>query len=88
MEIYVGNLTHTMTASQVEELFSVFGRVRNVRIITDHYTRQSKNFGYVNMPIHEDGCNALAALDGQQVNDRALVVKEARSRDQRQGCGW
>jgi len=88
MEIYVGNLTHTMTARQVEELFAAYGRVRTVRIVTDHFTRQSKNFGYVVMAMREDGRNALAALHGRNVNDRLLVVKEARHRDERMGSGW
>ena len=88
MKLYVGNLIYTMTDSELGALFSSHGSVVSARIINDYFTRQSKCFGYVKMLNREDGCKALKTLHGKRVNDRLLVVKEARPRDERQGHGW
>ncbi len=88
MKLYVGNLIYTMTNSELGALFSSHGPVVSASIINDHFTRQSKCFGYVKMMNREDGQNAIAILNGKKINNRLLVVKEARPRDQRQGHGW
>ncbi len=88
MKLYVGNLAYNMIESDLNKLFSSYGPVERVRIIKDHYTRQSKNFGYVVMKTREGGCRAMENLDSMRLNDRDLVVKEARPRDERMGLGW
>ncbi len=88
MELYVGNLIYTMTDSDLRTLFSSHGSVVSARIINDHFTRQSKCFGYVEMLNRDDGHQALKTLDGKNINNRPLVVKEARPRGERQGNGW
>ena len=88
MELYVGNLIYTMTDSDLRTLFSSHGSVVTARIINDHFTRQSKCFGYVEMLNRKDGNQALKTLHGKTINNRLLVVKEARPRDERQGLGW
>jgi len=87
LKLYVGNLCHSVTEAKLTELFSCFGVVKRAFIIKDHHTRQSKNFGYIEMSSG-DGHDALAGMDGQAVNQRLLVVKEARPRDERLGLGW
>ncbi len=88
MELYVGNLIYTMTDSELRTLFSTHGSVVSARIINDHFTRQSKCFGYVEMLHRKDGHQAMKKLDGTNINNRLLIVKEARSRGERQGQGW
>ncbi len=88
MKLYVGNLTHTMTEPDLKELFSCHGLVTKAQIITDHFTRQSKCFGYVEMLSSKEATAALEMLHGKAVNERSLVVKQARSRDERQGRPW
>lgn len=88
MELYVGNLVYTMTESDLRKLFADFGSVQSVRIITDFHTRQSKGFGYIQMPNPEEGVKAINSLNGSFFNERHLVVKAARPRDERRGCGW
>ncbi len=88
MKLYVGNFTHTMTETELKKLFSSHGFVKSVRIITDHFTRQSKCFGYVEMQNKKDASKAVEMLHGKSVNKRLLVVKEARSRDEREGRPW
>jgi RNA recognition motif-containing protein len=88
MELYVGNLIYTMTDSELKTLFSSHGSVVSARIINDHFTRQSKCFGYVEMLNRKDGNQAMETLHGKTINNRLIVVKEARSRHERQGQGW
>lgn len=88
MKLYVGNLTYSMTELELEELFSSHGLVKSVNIITDHFTRQSKCFGYVEMHCKKEAANALEKLHGQPFNQQVLVVRKARSRDERQGQRW
>lgn len=88
MKLYVGNLIYTMTDFELEALFSAHGSVVSVNIINDHFTRQSKCFGYVKMLNRADGHDAITTLHGKNINNRPLVVKEARPRDEREGQGW
>lgn len=88
MKIYVGNLLYTMTAPELKKLFSIHGLVKSAHIVTDHFTRQSKCFGYVEMSCKKDAKGAVAMLHGKTVNKRLLVVKKARSREERQGQPW
>ncbi|MFH1217108.1 MAG: RNA-binding protein [Pseudomonadota bacterium] len=89
MKIYVGNLTPTMSELELKKLFFNHGIiVEYVQIITDHFTRQSKCFGYVKMKCEDDVTKALNIFHGKMVNKLLLVAKKARSRDERQGRPW
>lgn len=88
MKLYVGNLVYNMTESDLKDLFSPYGMVVCVNIITDHYTRHSKCFGYVTMATQGESNKAVASLNGRKINKRSLVVKQARPRDERFGHGW
>ena len=88
MRLYVGNLEHSVTDSELKKLFCAFGKVAKARVVTDHYTRQSKGFGYVVMAESESGDHAIAVMNGTLLRDRPLVVNEARPRDKRLGHGW
>jgi len=88
LKLYVGNLCHLVTEKELTKLFSWYGVVKFVHIVKDHHTRQSKNFAYIIMPCANEGHNALAGMDGHIINQRPMVVKEARPRDKRHGLGW
>ena len=77
MKLYVGNLIYNMTEAELFEMFTPYGKVLSAQIITDQYTRQSKNMGYVKMSARENGKRAIAALNDKFVNMRYLVVREA-----------
>ena len=76
MKMYVGNLIYNMTEKELKNLFSPYGEVLSSHIITDQYTRQSKNMGYIEMAVMEEGKKALKALNGQKINNRFLVVRK------------
>jgi RNA recognition motif-containing protein len=76
VKIYIGNLIYNMTEAELGKMFTPFGKVLNTHIITDQYTRQSKNMGYVEMSVKEQGKRAIIALNGKKVHNRELVVRE------------
>ena len=77
MKMYVGNLIYNMTEKELKSLFTPFGEVISSRIITDQYTRQSKNMGYVKMAVKEEGKRAVKELNGKKINDRRIIVRKA-----------
>jgi RNA recognition motif-containing protein len=83
MNIYLGNIDFKVREEQLAEIFSQYGEVSSVKIITDKFTKRSKGFGFVEMPNDEEGRAAVAALNGADVNSRAISVAEARPREER-----
>jgi RNA recognition motif-containing protein len=77
MKVYVGNLMYNMTEKELKSLFTPFGEVLYSRIVTDQYTRQSKNMGYVKMALGEEGKTAVEELNGTTINNRVLIVRKA-----------
>lgn len=77
MKVYIGNLVYNMTEKELKNLFTPFGEVLYSRIITDQYTRQSKNMGYVRMAVKEEGKTAVNELNGKTINNRILIVRKA-----------
>ena len=81
--IFVGNLSFGATEDAVRSLFEQYGTVDRVSIITDRDTRQSRGFGFVEMSNNDEALRAIAALDGKELDGRALNVNEARPREDR-----
>jgi len=77
MKMYVGNLVYNMSEMELRNLFSPFGKVLSSLIIKDQYTRQSKNIGYVEMAAYEEGKKAVKELNGKNINNRCLIVRQA-----------
>lgn len=83
MNIYVGNLSYGVTEVELREMFSKFGEVTSVNLISDKYSGQSKGFGFVEMAVQSEAEAAIKALDGNSVKGRNLRVNEARPRSER-----
>jgi len=77
-KLYVGNLSYNVTSADLEQMFSQFGTVRSADVIQDRDTGRSKGFGFVEMGSDEEAQAAIAALNGQEHDGRALTVNEAR----------
>src|SRR5919106_1553401 len=86
-KLYVGNLSYQVDSSELEQLFGQHGQVVSAQIINDRDTGRSKGFGFVEMANDQEAEAAIAALNGQQHNGRALTVNEARPREGRGGGG-
>ena len=83
--IYVGNLSYDTNAETLRELFAEHGEGTSVNVITDRMTGRSRGFAFVEMADDAAGNAAISALDGQNVDGRALKVNEARPREDRGG---
>lgn len=80
MNIYVGNLDYKVSESDLESLFSEFGTVSSVRIISDKYSGRSKGFGFVEMENNDEAKKAVSGLNGSSLKSRDLTVNEAKPR--------
>jgi RNA recognition motif-containing protein len=80
MNIYVGNLSYSVTEDDLRQAFEAFGQVASVSIIKDKYSNQSKGFGFVEMPGKEEAQAAISGMNGKDLKGRALNVNEARPR--------
>jgi RNA recognition motif-containing protein len=86
-KLYVGNLTYGVTDSALEQMFAAHGTVQSAQVIMDRDTGRSKGFGFVEMGSDQEAQAAIQALNGQQVDGRALTVNEAKPREDRGGSG-
>ena len=86
-KLYVGNLTYDTTEDNLVELFSEYGEVLSAQIIIDRDTNRSKGFGFVEMANDQEAQAAIAALNGKEVEGRALTVNEARPKPEGGGRG-
>ena len=86
MKLYVGNLNFRTTQESLEGLFSNYGEVQEVAIITDRETGRPRGFAFVTMN-DEGGKEAIEALNGQEFEGRTLNINEARPREPRGGGG-
>ena len=86
-KLYVGNLSYNTTSSELEQLFGAHGTVQSAEVIQDRDTNRSKGFGFVQMGSDQEAQGAIAALNGQQQDGRALTVNEAKPRENRAGSG-
>lgn len=80
MNIYVGNLAYSVSEQDLVKTFSEFGEVTSAKLITDRDTGKAKGFAFVEM---ENKSAAIKAIS--QLNERAMVVNEARPREDRGG---
>lgn len=85
--IFVGNLSYNTSESSLEQAFSAYGAVERVSIVRDRDTGQPRGFAFVEMTNANEAANAISALNGRDMDGRALNVNEARPREDRGGGG-
>lgn len=85
--IYVGNLPFSATEDDVRNMFSVFGTVETVNLIADRDTGRPRGFGFVGMSNNEADA-AIQALNGKDMDGRALRINEAEERKPRRENKW
>ena len=86
-KLYVGNLAYSVTEADLEQLFSQHGTVQSAKVITDRDSGQSKGFAFVEMGSDGEAQTAISALNGSELQGRALTVNEARPKEERSGGG-
>ena len=82
-KLYVGNLSFDSTENDLQDLFSPFGPVSEVNLISDRATGRSRGFGFVTMATPEGAQAAITGLAGKNIGGRNLTVNEARPREER-----
>ena len=82
MNIYVGNLSWTMTDDDLMNLFTEHGSVTSAKILKDKMNGRSKGFGFVEMEDDEAAKAAIAALNETEVQGRKLIVNESQPRQE------
>ena len=78
MNIYVGNLNYDLQEDDLKLIFSEYGEVVSVKIITDKYTGRGKGFGFVEMTNDDEASKAIDELNEKEVQGRNLKVNKAR----------
>ncbi|MDQ3140955.1 MAG: RNA-binding protein [Bacteroidota bacterium] len=84
MNLYVGNLDYTIKESQIMAMFSEFGEVASVKIISDKMSGKSKGFAFVEMPNDDEAQEAINQLNQKPLKERNISVSEARPPEARE----
>ena len=82
-KLYVGNLSFDITEGELRQLFTPFGTVTSCNLIMDRMTERPRGFAFVEMASPDEATKAINDLNGKEVGGRALVVNEARPREDR-----
>jgi RNA recognition motif-containing protein len=84
-KLYVGNLAYSVRDDSLMQAFSSFGSVTSAKVMMDRETGRSKGFGFVEMGSDAEAQAAINGMNGQALEGRAVVVNEARPREERPG---
>lgn len=85
MKLYVGNLSFNTDEAVLRGLFEPHGEVTSAAIVMDRDTGRSRGFGFVEMPEDDKARAAISAINGREIEGRALTVNEAKPRAERSG---
>ena len=83
--LFVGNMSFQTTEDELRAIFEPYGEMTRIQIMTDRDTGRSRGFGFVELVNDEEAAKAITALNGKEVNGRALNVNEARPKPERSG---
>ncbi|MCD4757513.1 MAG: RNA-binding protein [Arcobacteraceae bacterium] len=83
MQIYVGNMNYRTTEEDINKLFSQYGEVESVKLISDRETGRAKGFGFVTMNDDSAAKEAIEALNEKEFEGRSLRINEAKPREER-----
>ena len=86
-KLYVGNISFNTTNQDLNDMFGEIGTVESANVVEDRETGRSRGFAFVEMASKADAENAIAQLNGKEVDGRALKVNEAKPREDRGGRG-
>ena len=87
MKLYVGNLSFNTSATDLQNIFGELGTVESANLIEDRETGRSRGFAFVEMSSQAEGENAIAQLNGKEVDGRELKVNEAKPQEKRSNGG-
>ena len=86
-KLFVGNLSFNTTENDLQDAFAAHGTVTETNLMMDRVSGRPRGFGFVTMSSPEEAQKAIAALNGAQLDGRALTVNVARPREERPAGG-
>lgn len=88
-KLFIGSLAWATNDDSLRDFFAAVGTVVSASVIMDRETNRSKGFGFVEMSTEEEAKAAVEQLNGKDLDGRAIVVSEARPREERpRGGGY
>jgi len=85
--LYVGNLPHSTTETELRNIFEAHGTVEKITVLTDRDTGRSRGFGFVEMTNASEADKAIATLNGTDLGGRTLTINEAKPKSERPRSG-
>ncbi len=86
-KLFVGNLSFNITENDLQEAFAAHGTVTETNLLMDRMTNRPRGFGFVTMSSAEEAQKAIEAMNGKDMDGRALTVNVAKPREERTGGG-
>lgn len=86
-KLFVGNLSFNTTENDLQDAFAAHGTVTEAKLMTDRESGRPRGFGFITMSTPEEAQAAIDALNGRDMDGRALTVNAARPREERGGSG-
>jgi RNA recognition motif-containing protein len=82
-KLFVGNLSFNTTENDLQDAFAAHGTVTETNLMMDRMSGRPRGFGFITMSTPEEAQKAIAALNGAQLDGRALTVNIAKPREER-----
>jgi RNA recognition motif-containing protein len=86
-KLFVWNLTFETTENEVQDAFAAHGTVTETNLVMDRTTNRSRGFAFVTMGTNEEAEKAISAMNGVEMNGRAMTVNVAKPREERPAGG-
>jgi cold-inducible RNA-binding protein len=86
-KLFVGNLSFNTTENDLNDAFAAHGTVTETNLMMDRMTNRPRGFAFITMSTPEEAQKAIAALNGKEMDGRALTVNVAKPREERSGGG-
>jgi RNA recognition motif-containing protein len=86
-KLFVGNLSFNTTENDLQDAFAAHGTVSEINLMMDRETGRPRGFGFITMSTPEEAETAINALNGKDLDGRALTVNVAKPREERTGGG-
>lgn len=86
-KLFVGNLSFNITENDLQDAFAAHGAVTETNLMLDRVTNRPRGFAFITMGTPEEAQKAISALNGKELDGRALTVSVAKPREERSGGG-
>ncbi len=85
--LFVGNLSFNITENDLQDAFAAFGTITEANLMIDRMTSRSRGFAFITMSTPEEAQKAIDAMNGKDMDGRAITVNIARPREERPAGG-